>query len=256
LFVSLGFSLIPKCSVDLPGRITILLQSTTEVSQFTIQISSSKMFALCSKVERTPRLWEGWGCEVALKWVTSCKQQLLVQSVALKGAGCTTFLVHCPYWPRWHPLPLWLFLKQDNRNLLTLHSYLWRFICNDKKLIHKYKLFNAAMFLFLISLKETHILKSLKFRYIVNGSSHTGITESRDWKNTWSQADLLKFHEHCYIFSKVNKRASCSLVLLPFQYQLEKVDSKIIHNKCYGSICKYLFHLFIIYQFSTIRYVT
>jgi hypothetical protein len=173
------FSLIPKCSVDLPGRITILLESTTEVSQFRLWIASSKMFALCIKVERTPRLWEGW-------W----------REVALKGAGCTTFLVHCPYWPRWHPLPLQLCLKQADGNLLTLHTYLWRFICNSNKWIHKYKLFNVAMFLLLISLKEIHILKSLKFRSIVNGSSHTGIIESRDWKNTWSQAYLLKFHEH------------------------------------------------------------
>jgi hypothetical protein len=55
-FVSLGFPLYR----ELPGRITILLESTTEVSRFRIQIVSSKMFALCIKVERTPRLWERW----------------------------------------------------------------------------------------------------------------------------------------------------------------------------------------------------
>jgi hypothetical protein len=53
-------SIIPKCSVDLPWRITILLESTTEVSQLRIRIASSKMFVLCIKVQRTPRLWEGW----------------------------------------------------------------------------------------------------------------------------------------------------------------------------------------------------
>jgi hypothetical protein len=41
--------------VDLCERITILLESTTEVSHFRIQMALSKIFALCIKVERTPR---------------------------------------------------------------------------------------------------------------------------------------------------------------------------------------------------------